>query len=64
MPYSGGLPVGYQVVPVRNGIMPVFSNIGRLSRRRNSRIKKIARMAERAVKNQTVLITFSFRSRD
>jgi hypothetical protein len=52
------------VVPVRNCIIPACSKIGRLSRRRNNRIKRIARMAERAVKNQMVLIAFSFRSRN
>jgi hypothetical protein len=64
MPYSGGSPVGYQVVPVRKGIIPVFSKIGRLSRRRKSRIKKIAMIADTAVRNQIVLIAVSFRSRD
>jgi hypothetical protein len=51
-------------VPVRNGIIPVFSNIGRLSRKRKSRMKKIAMIAENAVRNQIVLIAVSFRSRE
>jgi hypothetical protein len=63
MPYSGGEPVGYHELPVRNGTTPTCWKMGILSRRRNNRIKTIARMAERAVRNQTVLIAFSFRSR-